>query len=45
MGRYELAATTIDTTISKDFIVTVTWDNAKADNIFNIYQGFTEWKN
>lgn len=31
---------TIDTTVSEDVTVTVTWDNAKAGNTISIYQGF-----
>jgi len=41
----ELGTGSVDTTTSEDFTVTVTWDNAKADNTISIYQGYTEWKN
>jgi hypothetical protein len=36
---------TVDTTASEDFTVTVEWDNAKAGNTISIYQGIIEWKN
>jgi hypothetical protein len=36
---------TIDMTAAQNLKITATWDNAKADNVITIYQGFMEWKN
>jgi hypothetical protein len=41
----EIGLSSIDTTTANDFMIKVTWDNAKAGNIFSLYQGYVEYKN
>lgn len=38
-------STTIDTTVSEDLTVTAQWDNADVGNIFDLMQGFLQFKN
>ena len=41
----EIDITTINTLVPENVTVKITWDNAKATNVFNIYQGYVEYKN
>jgi hypothetical protein len=37
--------TSVDTTQDNDVTITAEWNNAKTGNIFNLYQGYTTYKN
>ena len=53
LARFEIAGndtvgtdiSSVNTTISEDFTITVEWNSAKAGNTISIYQGFMEFKN